>query len=114
MAAACQSAPLPTPEQLASAPQTSLEGYRLGTGDEIKVTVFDEPTLSKPFTVDGLGMISLELAGQLEVKNLTRVEAQAAIEAKYRDSKILRTPRVTVELVKGRPYYILGEVNKQG
>ena len=112
--AACQSAPLPTPQQVANAQAPSLDGYRLGTGDEIKVTVFDEPQLSGPFTVDGLGAITMNLAGQIEVKNLTLPEAQAAIEAKYRDGKILKNPRVTAEMVKGRPYYILGEVNKVG
>jgi polysaccharide export outer membrane protein len=115
IAAACESTPLPTPDQIANAPSLSMDGYRLGTGDEIKVTVFGEPTLSKSFVVDGLGMIPLELAGQVEVKNLTLLEAQAAIESKYRGPPIiLRNPRVTAEMVKGRPYYILGEVNKQG
>jgi protein involved in polysaccharide export with SLBB domain len=113
--ASCQNAPLPGPNQIANGPQASLDGYRLGTGDEIKVTVFDEPSLSKSFTVDGLGMITVELAGPIEVKNLTLPEAQAAIEAKYRGPPvILRNPRATVEMVKGRPYYILGEVNNAG
>jgi protein involved in polysaccharide export with SLBB domain len=114
-AVACQSAPLPSPNQIANAPSASMDGYRLGTGDEIKVTVFDEPSFSGVFIVDGLGMISMNLVGQIEVKNLTLKEVQAVIEAKYREPPtILRNPRVSAEMVKGRPYYILGEVNKQG
>lgn len=115
MAVACESAPLPSPDQISRAPATgAMDGYRLGTGDEIKVTVFDEPTLSGPVTVDGLGTITLSLAGQVQVKDLTLPEAERAIEAKYRDGKILKNPRVTADMVKGRPYYILGEVNKAG
>src|SRR5690349_16949612 len=72
--AACESAPLPTPQQAASVQTDSADGYRLGTGDEIKVTVFDEPQLSGPLTVDGLGSITMNLAGQIQVKNLTPQE----------------------------------------
>jgi protein involved in polysaccharide export with SLBB domain len=111
--AACESAPMPTPQQIASAQASTSDGYRLGTGDEIKVTVFDEPTVSGSFTVDGLGMINMNLVNQIEVKNLTLREAEAFIESKYRGPPvILRNPRVSIDMVKGRPYYILGEVNK--
>ena len=89
-----------------------LEGYRLGTGDEIKVTVFGEPDLSGPLVVDGQGAITISLIGQTQVKNLTLVEVQQKIEAELK--KWLREPRVTADLTKGRPYYILGEVNRAG
>jgi polysaccharide export outer membrane protein len=56
----------------------------------------------------------MNLVNQVEVKNHTLLETQALVEAKYRDAKILKNPRATVEMVKGRPYYILGEINKAG
>jgi len=90
-----------------------LDGYRLGTGDEIKVTVFGEPDFSGPFVVDGQGAISMSFIGQVQVKDLTLKEAQQAIETKLKDC-CLREPRVTAQMTKGRPYYILGEVNKAG
>jgi polysaccharide export outer membrane protein len=111
---ACQSAPPPPPQQAANTQTGSADSYRLGTGDEIRVTVFDEPSYSGSFTVDGLGMINMNLVNQVEIRNHTPKEAEAIVEAKYRDAKILRNPRVTVDLVKGRPYYILGEINKAG
>jgi polysaccharide biosynthesis/export protein VpsN len=91
----------------------ALDGYRLGTGDEIKVTVFGEADLSGPFTVDGLGAIAMRLIGQVEVRNLTLAETQQKIETKLKNGW-LNEPRVSVEMVKGRPYYILGEVNRAG
>jgi len=112
--AACESAPLPTPQQVATAQNPAADGYRLGTGDEIKITIFDEPSYSGSFTVDGLGMINMNLVNQVEVKNLTASEVEALVEAKYRDAKILKNPRASVAMVKGRPYYILGEINKAG
>lgn len=96
-------------------------GYRLGTGDEVKITVFDEKDLSGAFTIDGLGVISMALIGQIELKGLTIDQAQNLIEAKLMDgcqnggtSCYLRDPQVQVEMTKGRPYYILGEVNRAG
>ena len=116
MAAACQTAqPLP---QSALPMQGSvqvegneMDGYRLGPGDEIKITVSGEPTLSGSKVVDGQGAINMEYIGAVAVRNLTLREVQTAIENKYRDG-YLNEPRVMTEMVKGRPFYILGEVNK--
>jgi protein involved in polysaccharide export with SLBB domain len=92
---------------------STMLGYKLGTGDELKVTVFGEPDLSGAFVVDGQGTITMSLIGQVEIVNLTVTETSRRLEERLKDGW-LRDPKVTVELVKGRPYYILGEVNKPG
>lgn len=111
--AACQSGPAMGNTQDFEQARAGIEGYRLGAGDAIKVTVYGEPDLSGSFTVDGQGAISMSLIGQVGVANLTLADASGLIEAKLKDGW-LRDPQVTSELVKGRPYYILGEVNKPG
>src|SRR5690349_17204954 len=108
---ACSTGPAMADPPAARAAANPLEGYRLGSGDEIKVTVYDEKDLSGPFVVDGLGQISMSLIGAVEVKSLTLGEAQKLIETKLKDG-YLTDPKVTVEMTKGRPYYILGEVNR--
>lgn len=109
--AACASTPaMGGPVEQAPA---GITGYRLGAGDEIKVTVYGEPDLSGSFVVDGEGRIAMSLIGQTPVANLTLAEASQSLEARLKDG-YLRDPKVTAELVKGRPYYILGEVNKPG
>lgn len=90
-----------------------MNSYRLGSGDEIKVTVYGEPDLSGNFTVDGDGQITMSLIGQVEVGKMTLGEASEKLQSKLKDGW-LRDPKVAAELVKGRPYYILGEVNKPG
>lgn len=97
------------------------DSYRLGVGDEIKVTVFGEADLSGPLVVDGQGAITMPLIGQVEVRGLTLAETQRAIEGKLKDGCTptsracwIPDPRVTAEMTKGRPYYILGEVNRAG
>lgn len=92
---------------------STISGYKLGTGDELKVTVFGEPDLSGTFVVDGQGTITMSLIGQVELVNLTVTETSRRLEERLKDGW-LRDPKVTVELIKGRPYYILGEVNKPG
>lgn len=87
--------------------------YRLNSGDQIKITVFDEPDLSGPFELDGDGLISMSLIGEVEAKDLTIRELQREIEAKLRDG-FLRNPQVSAEVVTYRPFYILGEVNNPG
>ena len=109
--AACASGPAAgAPEDFVPAGMT---GYRLGAGDEIKVTVYGESDLSGNFVVDGEGLITMSLIGQVPVAKLTLAEASHALEVRFKDG-YLRDPKVNAELVKGRPYYILGEVNKPG
>lgn len=111
--AACATGPeRGDPQELTQAGM-GITGYKLGSGDEIKVTVYGEPDLSGAFVVDGQGAISMSLIGQVEVVNLTLTEASRFLENKYKDGW-LKDPKVTAELVKGRPYYILGEVNRPG
>jgi polysaccharide export outer membrane protein len=107
----CQTPKVPqtAPPSLAA----NLEGYRLGTGDEIKIVVFDEPSLSGQRIVDGQGAVSLDLIGSLPVRSLTLKEAEAALETKLKDG-YLRDPRVSIALTKGRPYYIQGEITRAG
>ncbi len=114
-------APAPTPvaptTQAAPAAPVSLQApspdeYRLGSGDEIKVTVFGEPTLSGPFVVDGLGFISMSAIGEVAVKDKTLRDVQRAIEEKLK--VFIKAPQVSAEMTKGRPFYILGEINKAG
>jgi protein involved in polysaccharide export with SLBB domain len=92
---------------------TGIAGYKLGSGDEVKVTVYGEPDLSGAFVVDGQGAISMSLIGQVEVVNLSLTDTSRLLENKLKEGW-LKEPKVSTELVKGRPYYILGEVNRPG
>ena len=119
MLAACASAAMAAApaETTAAGPTTGrsagLDDYRLDSGDALKITVYNEPTLSGPFMVDGQGDISMPLIGEVTAKNLTVRELQRAIEAKLRDG-FVREPQVSAVVVNYRPYYILGEINQPG
>lgn len=87
--------------------------YVLGSGDQISVTVFDEPSLSGQFQIDGTGAVSLPLIGQVQAGGLTVPQFEDAIETALLDG-YLNHPRVNVQVLNYRPYYILGEVQTAG
>ena len=87
--------------------------YALSGGDRVRVVVFGDPTLGGEFTIGGSGFISLPLIGEVDVRGLTSTQLQARIVARLADG-YLKDPRVAVEVITTRPFYILGEVNKPG
>lgn len=87
--------------------------YRLGSGDKIRVQVFGHEDLGGEFSVDGSGNISLPMVRSLKAEGLTVSELEDAIEAKLKPEYLLN-PRVSVEVLNYRPFYIHGEVNQPG
>lgn len=87
--------------------------YRLGSGDKLRVIVYGEQDLSGEFDVTGSGKISLPLIGQVQAAGLTLDEFENAIGGKLREG-YLTNPKVSVEVLNYRPFYIIGEVDKPG
>jgi len=90
-----------------------VRGYTLGAGDKIRVTVFGHEDLLGEFEIDGLGMISLPLIREVKAIGLNIKELEKNISNKLRPD-YLRNPRVSVDVLNYRPFYILGEVKKPG
>ncbi len=95
-------------------PAFAQSGYKLGTGDKIKVTVFGEEDASGEYEVDSTGAISVRLLGRMQVKGLTVAEIERALIDQYKGRGFFRNPRISIELTNLRPFYILGEVEKRG
>lgn len=87
--------------------------YKLASGDQLRVTVFGEESLSGEFSVDGQGAVSLPLVGEIDAQGLTVRQFQRALETKLKDGYLLE-PRVSAEVMNYRPFYIYGEVNNAG
>jgi protein involved in polysaccharide export with SLBB domain len=87
--------------------------YKLGSGDKIRVIVFNEIALSGEFTINGEGMLSLPLIGEIAAAGLTASQVQEKIETALLEG-YLKDPKVNVEVLSFRPYYIYGEVSKPG
>jgi len=102
------------PSKALSGPE-SPQAYRLGTGDRVAVTVFGQQDMSGEFDVDDTGAIALPLAGAISVKNKTPREVEKALETQLGSrGGMLNNPKVNVAVVRYRPVYILGEVQRPG
>lgn len=88
--------------------------YRLGPGDKLRITVFNETDLSGDFAIDGQGYVRLPLLGQVAAAGLTSFALESRISESFTAGGYLVSPRVAVEITSYRPFYILGEVTKPG
>lgn len=87
--------------------------YELGSGDQIRVTVYGEEDLSGEFVLDGTGTISMPLIGTVSVGGNDLPAAERLIVEQLADGFLIN-PRVSIEVLNYRPFYILGEVNEPG
>lgn len=87
--------------------------FRLGAGDRIRVTVFGHEDLSGEFEVDGTGRVSLPLIRSVPAGGLTLAELEQAITERLTPD-FLKDPRVSIDVLNYRPFYIIGEVNEPG
>jgi polysaccharide export outer membrane protein len=110
----CVLLPLTTMAAQAAATQ-SLESYRVGASDELKINVFDEPALSGSFRVDADGTIPYSLVGRVAVAGRTVREIETLLTTRLLDGYV-RQPRVTVEVAqyRSRKVFIMGEVRTPG
>lgn len=94
-------------------PTAQNNDYVLGTGDQIKVTVFGHDDLSGQFQIGGNGRVSLPLIGEINASGLTVGQVEQEVVGKLKPD-YLKNPQVSVEVLNYRPFYILGEVNQPG
>lgn len=90
-----------------------VDEYRLGPGDKVKVTVFNEPALSGEFAVSSEGKLSLPLVGDINAAGMLASEVARKNEALLGNG-YLRSPQVSAEVAAFRPFFILGEVKLPG
>jgi protein involved in polysaccharide export with SLBB domain len=87
--------------------------YTLGSGDRLRVTVFGEQDLSGEFEVSSTGKIAMPLIGEVNVAGLTLAQVSGNIGEKLTNG-YLRDPKVNIDVMNYRPFFILGEVIKPG
>ncbi|AEV37445.1 polysaccharide biosynthesis/export protein [Pseudovibrio sp. FO-BEG1] len=89
------------------------EAYRLGPSDKLRVMVFGEPDLSGEFVVDDQGKLDLPLIGDISANNSSVKELESRIVSALKDG-YLKEPRVSLEVLSSRPFFIQGEVARPG
>ncbi|EIZ80362.1 polysaccharide export protein [Novosphingobium sp. Rr 2-17] len=95
------------------APVARDPGYALGTGDKVRITVFGEEGMTGDYAVTPGGAISFPLIGEIPAQG--RTLADVALEIRQRLlAGYINDPRVAIDLLEYRSFFILGEVNKPG
>ena len=87
--------------------------YKLGAGDRLKINVFGEESLSGEFEIDGQGVVALPLLGNIKAGGNDVRQLEIDMVAKLKDGYLVN-PRVSVEVLNFRPFFILGEVRSPG
>lgn len=100
-------------QPISNSNETLAQSYHLGPGDRLRVTVFQQPDLSGEFEVDPSGQVALPLIEPVQAQGMTIRGLQQAITTKL-SSGYLVNPRVSIDVLNYRPFYITGEVNKPG
>jgi polysaccharide export outer membrane protein len=87
--------------------------YILDAGDEVRVVVYEVDNLPQNFKVDASGRISMPMAGVVNARGRTVEQLERAIADRLR-GRYIKDPKVAVQIVAYRPFYVLGEVKNAG
>ncbi len=94
-------------------PNIPQAGYRIGPNDVIRIQVFGEDDLTLESRVGGDGKLNYPLLGVLHVGGQTTEDLQADL-TKRLSAGYVRSPKVTVSIVRHRNVYVSGEVKAPG
>jgi polysaccharide biosynthesis/export protein len=95
-------------------PMTRGTSYKIGVGDVLNISVWEEPQFTEQVVVRPDGMISMPLVSEVVVAGLTPESAESTLTARL--EKYVHKPRVTVivQEIRSRMVYITGEVQRPG
>ena len=89
--------------------------YVVGASDVLKITVFDEPTMSGTYRVDTDGSFQYPMLGRVPVAGLRVRDIEQMIKTKLEDGFIRRAQvAVDVDQFRSRSIFIVGEVRSPG
>jgi polysaccharide biosynthesis/export protein len=114
-------APLPAATRPAVAPApppaaaTPLD-YRIGPGDVLRVTVFQNADLTLETRVSEGGVISFPLLGTVQLGGQSVVQAERTLAEALKNGNFVRNPQVTIVVLQVRAHQasVLGQVGRPG
>lgn len=87
--------------------------YLLSTGDMIRVSIYNQPDLSGDFMLDGEGRFYMPLIGNVKAEGQTPAKLERQLVGMLKPDYLVN-PRVFIQVLNYRPYYLLGEVQGKG
>jgi protein involved in polysaccharide export with SLBB domain len=102
-----------TIETLPPPPSDSFSNYELAPGDRIKVEVFNHAELSGEYTLDDQGRFSMPLIGTVDANGLNPLKLEDLLVSMLKPDYLVN-PRVFIQVMNSRLYYLIGEVAGRG
>ncbi len=89
--------------------------HRLAPSEAVRIRVRDWPDISGEYTVNPDGRVSMPVVGEIEASGLAAAELARAISAAIRRSSGSADQPVTaVEIIRFRPFFVQGDVQRPG
>ncbi len=90
--------------------------YRLGSGDVVRISVYQNPDLTLETRVTEAGIVSFPLLGTIRLGGLSVTAAEKLIGDGLRSGNFVKQPQVTIVVmqVRGNQASVLGQVNRPG
>jgi polysaccharide export outer membrane protein len=86
---------------------------KLRPQDVLNVTVFDQPGLTKKYTVEGDGRVTFPLLGRVQAAGMTTEQLAADIQKRLSES-FFNNPQVTIDVERTRRVFVFGGVSAPG
>jgi polysaccharide export outer membrane protein len=100
----------------ASSAAPAANEYKLGSGDVIRINVYQNPDLTLETRVTEAGIITYPLLGAIRIGGLGVTAAEKSIGDGLRNGNFVKQPQVTIVVlqVRGNQASVLGQVNRPG
>jgi polysaccharide export outer membrane protein len=97
-------------------PVDPAKAYFLGSGDLVRVNVYQQPDMAVEGRVSEAGTLTVPLVGTVEVRGLTARQVETRIAYLLKRGGYVREPQVNVSVVqfRSRDVAVLGYVNRPG
>ncbi len=92
--------------------QATVQDYRLGSGDRLRIRRYGEEELTGEFVVSTTGVVSYPLIGDHPAQGKTVAEFTESLRTAL--TRYVLRPSMSVEVLNYRPFFILGEVQNPG
>jgi polysaccharide export outer membrane protein len=90
--------------------------YRLGPGDVVRITVYNNPDLTTEAQITQQGRITFPLIGEIQIGGIEKGQAEQIIALRLGEGGFVLKPQVNVLVLgfKSQQIAVLGQVNRPG
>lgn len=96
--------------------QANRDDYLIGSGDVVRIQVFQHNDLTVEARVSESGVISFPLIGVVKIGGMSPTDAEKLVSQRLRQGNFIQNPQVTLNVLQFRSQQVsvLGNVNKPG